>query len=98
MREEAAARDVDRVDPRFDQPLAHLHRVFQGVAGRPHVEEGDRVGVLLRADLHLQVKVVPDALPDGAHDLEDEAGAVFERSAVIVLPVVDRRAGNCVIR
>ena len=47
---------------------------------------------LLHADLHLQVEVVPDLLPDRAHDLEDEPRAILERAAVIVLPIVDRRA------
>ena len=52
----------------------------------------DGVAVLLHADLHLQVKVAPDLLPDRAHDLEDEPRAIFERAAVIVLAIVDGRA------
>ena len=52
----------------------------------------DRVVVLLDADLHLEVEVVADAGPDRLHDLEHEPGAVLERTAVLVLPVVDRGA------
>ena len=92
MREEAPGRHVEGVDPGLLQPLAHLHRFLGRIAGRPDAEERDGVVVFLHADLHLQVEVVADLLADRAHDLEDEAGAVLERSAVLVLPIVDGRA------
>ena len=58
VREEAAARHVDGVDAlRFEQP-ADLDGVFERVPFRLVVEE--RVVVLDRADLHLQVEVAAD--------------------------------------
>ena len=93
MREEAAGRHVDRIDAGLDQPLAHLHGVLEGVARRPPPEERHRIVVIDRADLHLQVEVVADARRGSRlNDLEDEARAVLERAAVVVLPVVDGRA------
>src|SRR5688572_14533416 len=44
------------------------------------------------ADLHLQVEVGADLLANRANDLEHEAGAVLERTAVAVLAIVDRGA------
>jgi hypothetical protein len=41
------------------------------------------------ADLHLQMKVAADARTNRTHDLEHEARAVLERSAELVLPIVD---------
>ena len=44
------------------------------------------------ADLHLQVEVVADLRADRLDDVDDEPGPVFERAAVLVLAIVDRRA------
>ena len=52
----------------------------------------DRVVVLDGADLDLQVEVAPDLRADRPHDIEQEARAVFQRAAVVVVAVVDRRA------
>ena len=51
-----------------------------------------RVVVVLGADLHLQVEVGAHLGPNGGHDLEQEAGALLQRAAVVVVAVVDRRA------
>ena len=45
--------------------------------------------MLLHADLHLQMEIVPDLLTDGADDLEDETGPILERAAVFVFAIVD---------
>ena len=83
---------MDGVDARLDQPLAHLDRVLQRVAGLADVQRAQRVGVLHGADLHLEVEVVADLGPNGLDDVEDEARAVLERAAVFVLAIVDGRA------
>jgi hypothetical protein len=80
---------VQRIDAVLDQPLAHLDRFREGVSGRPAAERRQRIIELLRADLHLQVEVAADAGADRAHDLAHEPGALLERAAVLVLPVVD---------
>ena len=90
MREEAAARHVNRVDALRFEHLAHRNRVLEGVALGLAVEQ--RVVVFDGADLHLQVEVASDLLADLAHDLDDEAGAVLERTAVVVFAIVDGRA------
>ncbi len=92
MREERPGRHVDGIDAGLHQHLADLDRLVQGVAGRADAEERDRVGVILGADLHLQVKIAADLRPDRLHDVDHEAGAVLDRSAVFVLPIVDGRA------
>ena len=51
-----------------------------------------RVVVVDGADLHLQVEVAADLLADRADDLQEEARAVLERAAVLVVAVVDRGA------
>ena len=48
--------------------------------------------MLRGADLHLQVEIVADLSADGLHDVDDEPGPVFERAAVLVMAIVDRRA------
>ena len=92
MRKRAAGRDVDGVDARLDQPLAHLRRLLDRVARAFELEDEQRVVVLGGADLHLQVEVATDPRADGPDDLEDEARAVLERSAVFVRAIVDGRA------
>ncbi len=75
--------------PGLDEPLADLDRLLEG---RPLLPPGEeRLPVVDRADLELEVEVVPDLLPHRAHDLDREARAVLQRPAVLVLPVVDRR-------
>ena len=91
MRERAAGRHMDRVNTRFDQPLAHLRRFFDRVPRTLMPQQEQRVVMLGGADLHLQMEVATDARTNRTHDLEDEARAVFERTAVLVFPVVDRR-------
>jgi hypothetical protein len=71
--------------------LHYLDRILDRVPRRPLPEERDRVVVILRADLHLQVKVPADLRADGPHDVEHEPGAILERAAVLVLAIVDRR-------
>ena len=65
------------------EPLADLDRLRERVALLLPREE--RVVVVDRADLELEVEVVPDLRADGAHDLEREPGPVLERAAVLVL-------------
>ena len=92
VRERAAGGDVDRVDAGVHQPPAHLRRLLDGVAGLLVLQHEQRVVVIGRADLHLQVEIAPDAGPDRPDDVEDETRAVLERPAVLVGAVVDRRA------
>jgi hypothetical protein len=92
VRERRAGRHVQGVDARLDEPLADLDRVLERVARRSDVQRRQRVGVLLRADLHLEVEVVADLGAHGLDDVEHETGAVLERAAVFVLAVVDGRA------
>ena len=92
MREEAAGRHVDRIDAGLDQPLAHLHGFVDGVARRSSPEERHGIVVIGGADLHLQVEIGADLLANRANDIENEASAVLERAAVVVLSVVDRGA------
>ena len=88
VREEVAGGDVQPVDAGLDQPLADLDRLLEG---RPLLAPGEeRLAVVDRADLELEVEVVPDLLAHRAHDLEREARAVLERPAVVVGAVVDR--------
>ncbi len=90
VREEAAARHVDRVDAfRLEQP-ADLDGVLERIPFRLVVEEC--IVVLDRADLHLQVKITSDFGANRADDLEHEARAVLELAPVLVLAVVDPRA------
>jgi hypothetical protein len=58
--------------------------------GRLELEQ--RVVVVGRADLHLQVEVATDARANGLDDLDDEPRAILERTAVLVLAIVDRGA------
>src|SRR5687768_13028279 len=91
MREEAADRHVNRVDPRLDEPFAHLNRFGQGVARRAPPERREDIVEVLRTDLHLQMEIAADAGPDGAHDLENKPRAILQWPAVLVLAIVDRR-------
>ena len=90
MRERGAGGDVNRVDAVLLEPLADLNRVLEDVAGLFLLEQ--RVVVLGRADLHLQVEVAADALADRLDDLAHEARPVGQDAAVFVGPVVDPRA------
>jgi hypothetical protein len=78
--------------PGIHEPAAYLDRVFHRVAAPLEFQKRERVVVFLGADLHLQVEVVADLLADGLDDVEHETGAILQRSAVLVVPVVDRRA------
>ena len=69
---------MNGIDPGLHEPLAHLDRIGDRVARRPPPEQRQRIVVLGRADLHLQVKVVPDLGADRLDDVEDEARAVLE--------------------
>ena len=89
MRERAPGRDVDRVGAGLLEPAAHLHGVVDRVPAAEPEEECVRA--LRGADLHLQVEVVADARAHRAHGLEQQARAILERPAVLVLAIVDRR-------
>src|SRR5687767_8358626 len=88
MRKAAASGNVNSVHSRLLQPLADLNGIFDRVSRL--FKERQRVVVLHRADLHLQVKISPGFRTNGAHDIEDEARAVLERAAVPVRAIVNR--------
>ena len=89
VREAAAGAHVEVVGAGLLEPAAHLQRLLQRV---PALEPRHQlVEPLLDRDLVADAELGPDRLPDRAHDLEPEAGAVLERAAVDVLAVVDRR-------
>ena len=92
MREQAAGRDVDRVDAGLDQPVADLHRFVDGVAGGPMPKKARALLWSCALIFICRWKSVPTRCADRPHDLEDEAGAVLERAAVLVVAIVDRRA------
>ena len=93
MRKRAAGRDVDGVDAGLDQPLADLHRLLDGVAGRLRAS-GRAARCCARSALIFicRWKSRADARADRLDDLDDEARAVLERPAVFVGAIVDRRA------
>jgi hypothetical protein len=80
------------------QPLAHLDRILDCVAGAFELQKGERVIVFGRADSSSANGSRADFPANRLDDLHDEPGAVFERAAVFVLAVVDGRAENCVIK
>ena len=81
---------MEGVDAVLLEPARDLDRVVEGVAlGEPGLE---RVMVVGAADLGLEVIVAPHLLADGARHAAEQAGAVLERAAVLVLAIVDRRA------
>ena len=84
MREGAAGRDMDRVDAGLDQPVADLRPIPRRVLPAAPRPGEQRVVVVGRADLHLQVEVAADPRADRPDDVEHEAGAVLERAAVFV--------------
>ena len=90
MREVAPGRDVDGIDAGGVEPLAHLDGLLQRVARL--LVAVQRVVVILGADLHLQVEVGAHLGPDGGDDLEEKAGTLTQRAAVVVVAIVDRRA------
>src|ERR1051325_726918 len=77
VRESAPCRHVNGVDPCVDQPFANLNRVVDRIARPLELQERQVVVVVRRADLHLQVEVVADLLPDRLDDLDNESGAVL---------------------
>ena len=90
MGKDVAHRHVNRVRPGFLDPFADVDRFFQNVAFLlPGVESApfvDRVG------LDLEMEVIAHFPADRPDNFEEKPRAVFERAAVFVFPVVDRRA------
>src|SRR6266508_5535245 len=90
MWEAGAGAHVDVVDAGLLEPSADRHDVLGRVAAPQPREELARR--LVDADLEAEAEVLPDLGPHGPYDLEREAGAVLERSAVLILSRIDGRA------
>ena len=89
MREETAGGHVNRIGSGLLQPLTDFHGVLNRIASS--FGENHGVVVVGGADLHLQMEIVAHAGANRTHDFQQKAHAVFERAAVLVVAIINRR-------
>ena len=86
MRKRAAGRHVDSIRPRGFHPFTNLHGIVDRVTGG--LENGKRVIILGRADLHLKMKVRSHS-HESLAPRSTGSGLILQRSAVLIFAVID---------
>ncbi len=89
MRKSTAGRNVNRIHAGGLHPARYLNGFLQPIAAFPIQRKRAGIVIILRVEFYTEKEIRTDLRADSGDNLKDKSCAVFQRTAIIVVSVVN---------